>query len=566
MASVAVGYDALGNEIDAEGNVIPIGESYPDEEPEKLSPRQKMERRGFERMQELATKKQQWAREGRDARIAQVRERGTPEQLAAVLKEERGAMLQVEADQAAQALKKEAESARLLKAREVRKAEEKAVGLEGRRAELFMEAMDAGIKPEEREAYVESKLAEESGALASMPPEDELQPALEGDPAEEEGDEVAAHVAEDQDVMDAINEEERLGNIEANRAARAFEAMEERQRVVSERVEKEIAAAESDLRTYVIDPKRAFKSMGSQIAAAFAIAMGGLASGLSGGKLPNTAFKIIDNAIARDIEAQKAELGKRKDVLKNKNNVYARMLQKFGNERAAEVASITLGLTAAENQIDEIASRFPGARQQEVAAGAKAKIQGQKAKRMLDLKKIQNTRARATHMKAGQTQYLFETAHIGAQKLLKMWNQLDAAESMTAGALGFFGDAPAKIFSNKKNIAFTAQVQSVSQSINKAFSGARGSDRDLAAVLLQMPDSSMFFSPSGRENGRVLIMQLIENLDLARKKAGGGLIAKDTFANSMVASRGITEAQINEMLASDEFNEFKSFIDKGTEQ
>ena len=109
---------------------------------------------------------------------------------------------------------------------------------------------------------------------------------------------------------------------------------------------------------------------------------------------------------------------------------------------------------------------------------------------------------------------------------------------------------------------YNAQVQNVAQNINKAFSGARGSDRDLAAVLLQMPDQSVFLLPGGQEKGEGLILQLIDNLESAQV-AEDGRIVKDAFANSMVSSGNLSEAKIQAMIKTEEFKKFKTFVLEG---
>ena len=351
-----------------------------------------------------------------------------------------------------------------------------------------------------------------------------------------------------------------------DREIREYEALQERQRLALDKTEQEMRMAEQELKDGTIDPNRAYGGVGGRVAAAFATAIGAFAQGISGGKIPNTALQIINSAIDRDIFAQKEEMRKRKDVLINKNNIYAQMMKRFGDERMAEQAAINMGYNVAMMKIGELATRHKGAAQQAAAQQLIAQAENKYAEgnaRLAQL--VQQRQARlgaAGRAKQGQTQKLFKNALAGAKKLLTMWNNLDAGYSAISGILGMVGPKVQQIGSSKKDVQYTAQVQNVAQNINKAFSGARGSDRDLAAVLLQMPDQAVFLGgeKAGREKGRALIKQLIGNLETAQV-GSDGLIAKDAFANQMVKSGVVSEDQINEMIADERFKEFTTFLE-----
>ena len=248
--------------------------------------------------------------------------------------------------------------------------------------------------------------------------------------------------------------------------------------------------------------------------AAFAMAIGAFAEGLSGGKVPNTALTIIDNAIKRDVEAQKAEMGKYTDVLKNKNNVYARMLQKFGNEEAAMKASITLGLSAAESSIDELVAKYgPDSKQAQVAAGFKARLAGDKAKLMLDLAKT-NARILGRGKNLGEAQKLFKNALGEISTLRQKFKDLGAGEAVWSQFLGLFGEEAQVTYGTQAGSEYAAARFAVAQFVNKAFSGARGSDRDLAAVMARIPEA---FTALDKGKG----LQLIRNLEESLERAAG---------------------------------------------
>lgn len=373
------------------------------------------------------------------------------------------------------------------------------------------------------------------------------------------------------EIMDGLNRVRMLREEAAEADARAFAALEERQRLQSKKVEDEIASAEQDLKSYSIDPNRAYKSLGSQVAAAFAIAVGAFAEGFTGGRTKNTALKIIESAIARDVESQKAEMMKRKDVLKNKNNVYARMLSRFGNELAAEKATTVLGLRSAIMKTQELINKYPSMANKKVGLESIARMEESRVKILVDLQKLQG-RALKGQGKKSDTLRLFKQARVSVEKLANIFTAV-AKESE-----GFFGKAKVvwsevgkmvglgDITQTQLEGLFDAQVSNASQSINKAFSGARGSDRDLAAVLMQMPSLKILLSPDGEAKGMARIRQISGNLDDAIE-AQGGLLGEDALYNQAI-SKGlkdntgniITEESIKSFMETDEFQRIKNKI------
>tara|TARA_R110002020_G_scaffold35713_3_gene107577 strand:- start:17 stop:1609 length:1593 start_codon:yes stop_codon:yes gene_type:complete len=383
-------------------------------------------------------------------------------------------------------------------------AEQKLRAEQALRDKFELEALRAGLPEDQWPAYVEKKLEESRLATAEPAIDTAAEAATEEETA-----------AEEDPISKSIREAYEFGQVEADRAQRAFDAMQERQRLASEQVERTIAEAENELKNYSIDPKRAFKSTGSQVMAAFAMAIGAFAEGLSGGKVPNTALIIIDNAIKRDVEAQKAEMGKYTDVLKNKNNVYARMLQKFGNEEAAMKASITLGLSAAESSIDELVAKYgPDSKQAQVAAGFKARLAGDKAKLMLDLAKT-NARILGKGKNTGQAAQLFKNALGEIGSLRTLFKELGEGEAALSQLIGVFGEEAQVSYSPGTASEYAAARFAVAQFVNKAFSGARGSDRDLAAVMARIPNP--IIATLDRKKG----LQLIKNLEESLTRAAG---------------------------------------------
>jgi len=115
--------------------------------------------------------------------------------------------------------------------------------------------------------------------------------------------------------------------------------------------------ATEKLKNWEINPQRAFPTAFSKMAAVIGVSMGAYAQGLSGGKLPNTALQIVDAAIDRDIDAQKAEYQQLRGLVDEKRNVYGMAIRLLGDERQAdEVAraaayrSFNAGITSMSKQ------------------------------------------------------------------------------------------------------------------------------------------------------------------------------------------------------------------------
>lgn len=88
-----------------------------------------------------------------------------------------------------------------------------------------------------------------------------------------------------------------------------------------------------------VDPNRlwASKSSGQKAMAVIGLVLGGIGSGVTGGK--NVAYEIFENSIQRDVDAQKAEIEKLKDVGSAKRNMYGLYMEKFKDDRQAEAAT-----------------------------------------------------------------------------------------------------------------------------------------------------------------------------------------------------------------------------------
>lgn len=103
--------------------------------------------------------------------------------------------------------------------------------------------------------------------------------------------------------------------------------------------------------TQKIDPNRLWSSAstGSKISAAIGVILGGLGAGLTGG--PNQALEIMNKHVDQDIDAQKAELGK-------KQTLYSMNLQKYQNEHMAYLATKAQVASALQGKLASAAAQM----------------------------------------------------------------------------------------------------------------------------------------------------------------------------------------------------------------
>lgn len=99
-----------------------------------------------------------------------------------------------------------------------------------------------------------------------------------------------------------------------------------------------------------IDPQRLWHEAGTggRIAAGIGLILGGIGAGLTGG--PNQAVAMMDKLIERDIDAQKADLGK-------KHSLYSMYLQQTHNENTAHSMAKLDMATAVQGQLQMISAR-----------------------------------------------------------------------------------------------------------------------------------------------------------------------------------------------------------------
>lgn len=119
-----------------------------------------------------------------------------------------------------------------------------------------------------------------------------------------------------------------------------------------EALDNETKRLQADVATNKIDPTRIYNNMttGNRVMAGISLLLGGISQGLSGAK-SNPAMDVINNAIDRDIDAQKSELGK-------KQNLLAINLQKYGRLDAAFQATKMQMMAVTQAQINQQAAKM----------------------------------------------------------------------------------------------------------------------------------------------------------------------------------------------------------------
>ena len=199
----------------------------------------------------------------------------------------------------------------------------------GVRAEQRAAAREAGRDLEGMRRTIRSELDEASDARLRMA----------------EVDRMAAAEQAEQEALIAARNEETQAALDTARAAQDA--------AIKQHMD-EIDTINQDIRDFKVDQGRAFPDTTSKVAMVIATAMGSLAEGLSQGRLPNTALKLMNDAIDRDIRLQLSELDNMKDAVKNKHNVVARLMSIHGDRNRATVQAGFLAREAMKDRIDSI--------------------------------------------------------------------------------------------------------------------------------------------------------------------------------------------------------------------
>lgn len=136
-----------------------------------------------------------------------------------------------------------------------------------------------------------------------------------------------------------------------NKRASEMETLNKNTAAELARITDEGNAIISDMKNGHIDPKRFWneKSNMGKAAGAIGLILGGLTSGYSGGK--NPALEHLNALIDRDIDAQKADM-------QNKNNILHALNQQFGNTKDAAIMAKALYTEIYSDKIAAEAAKF----------------------------------------------------------------------------------------------------------------------------------------------------------------------------------------------------------------
>jgi hypothetical protein len=126
--------------------------------------------------------------------------------------------------------------------------------------------------------------------------------------------------------------------------------------------------------------------------------------GAFGGEGGNKAVEYLDRAIARDIDMQKAELGKKEGALQNARGVYADMLRRFGDERQADAAARLLILDKVGLKLQEAAAGAKGPIAQAQALKGQALYEQEKAKYQLQFSQAAEQKAALMQLAGGSAE------------------------------------------------------------------------------------------------------------------------------------------------------------------
>lgn len=220
--------------------------------------------------------------------------------------------------------------------------------------------------PEAEKALIESK------RLATEAIQAQTQADIEGIQAEME-------------MKKALNEEQ-------VKLAQTFQQNEATRLTRLQEAQDAYSSAVKELGTTKVDPNNYWKekTTGQKIAVGIALAMGAIGQSLANAK-ENYAIRAIENAIDRDLAAQKANIATKGESVRLRENSLAALRQRLGDERLADLAAKESALEVVKGQfIERIgASKSEAAK----AAGLKAiaELSGKQAELRAQATAVQQT-------------------------------------------------------------------------------------------------------------------------------------------------------------------------------
>jgi hypothetical protein len=231
-----------------------------------------------------------------------------------------------------------------------------------------------------------------------MQPQQQAQAGLPGDYTKafdeiQQGTLQQAQASADAAAQQAQVYEQQMKELQLNEIARKAKA---------DAVMNDINKIQNDVMTQKIDPTRVWSNMstGNRVLAGISIFLGGVAGGMQGTE--NRALGIIQDAVNKDIDAQKADMGK-------KQNMLSLNMAKYNNINDAAAATKAQLLSITQAQINQSAAKM-GSKQALAAA--------QVANGQIDLQKAQLVSQISTSQAAAEK--LNNPAGISPKDVLKL--------------------------------------------------------------------------------------------------------------------------------------------------
>lgn len=278
-----------------------------------------------------------------------------------------------------------------------------------------------------------------------------------------------------------------------------------RQQRLQQDVDKLNAAIEDYSKTEV-DPNRLYSNMGvgQKISAVLSVMLGGYAGGVSG-KGGNVGLDMLNQAIDRDISAQKIQLEKKSGLVTARTNLIGRMREIFGDERLAEKASKDAMLQNAEIKLKQIAASAESGEAKAKTLAALGDLSLERQKNQLEFANISSqiyertatAQAKMAEAQAGpkldQNQYAAADAAHRVENSLEIFKKLEGdGFDPTSSKYRGHGKLPAEIQS-KDYQQFKQAGKEILASILRKESGAAITEDEwdeYAILYLPMPGES----------------------------------------------------------------------------
>lgn len=158
----------------------------------------------------------------------------------------------------------------------------------------------------------------------------------------------------------------------------------------------------TEIKSAKVDPNHywAEKSTGDKVMAAIGVGLGAIGAALTGSG-QNAALHIIQTAIDRDIDAQKANLSKKGQDLQNQGTLIAMTRAKFGDARQAEAAARAIAIEGAQVRIQQIAAKYSAPEMKANAEKLMGELEVEKNKAMMAFQQIADQNAAMKQLSQG---------------------------------------------------------------------------------------------------------------------------------------------------------------------